>query len=299
MRERPVPDLGTLRSICQSEKVLRDRRFWYVWTRRVSIAITWALLHTRVSPNQVTLVSLLLTVAGGVLLALPSAAAALMGAGALVLHYFLDKVDGEIARFRKAYSLQGVYMDELSHTFAYAGIFAGTGVHIAWSAAAPPQTLATLVTAMVGALAMVMVRQNKSMGMLLFAQNVLEQPALIPPQRAGSAPSLLSREGVRRSRGGERGGGQPMGVRILALVRDLVLTVSEFTVVLVLMTLGLAIEAATGDATFLRLALWAEAALQVAVLFALIWINRSFNLETEVRRLNQLAIERTAEPRAK
>ncbi len=119
----PVPDLGTLRSICHGEKVSQDRRPWYVLSRRVSILITWMLLHTGVTADQVTLLSLGLTLAGVVLLAMPSAAIALGGAGALVAHYFLDKVDGEIARFRKVYSLDGIYMDELSHTFANAGIF--------------------------------------------------------------------------------------------------------------------------------------------------------------------------------
>ena len=44
MPRSPVPDLGTLRSICQGEKVRQDRRPWYVFSRRVSIGITWVLL---------------------------------------------------------------------------------------------------------------------------------------------------------------------------------------------------------------------------------------------------------------
>src|SRR5262249_55662705 len=158
----PVPDLGTLRSICQGEKVRQDRRPWYVFSRRVSIGITWCLLHTPVTANHVTFASLVLAVAAGILLATPSPALALAGAGALVAHYFLDKVDGEIARFRKSYSLTGVYMDELSHMFAYAGTFAGLGVHLAWRAHTPAESLEVLGAAMLGALAMVMIRQNKS-----------------------------------------------------------------------------------------------------------------------------------------
>lgn len=298
MHETTVPDLGTLRSICQGEKVRRDRRPWYVLSRRLSLAITWLLLHTPVTANQVTTVSLVLTVAGGLLLAAPSAAFAIWGAGALVVHYFLDKVDGEIARFRRVYSLAGVYMDELSHTFAYAGIFAGTGVHMAQAAATPGAAIEALAAAMVGAIAMVMIRQNKSMGALLFAQNVLEQPALLPATPAQDAPALLSREGVRRSRGGEKDGARPPAAWLLATVRDLVLVVSEFTFVLLLVLAGLAIEIATGDAAFLGIALSTQALLQVAVLLALIWINRSFNLETECRRLNELATKRMEEARS-
>src|SRR5262245_31583445 len=199
MAPPPVPDLGTLRSICQGEKVRMDRRPWYVASRRVSRIVTWVLLHTPVSANQVTVVSLALTVLSPFLLAIPAPGLALSGALALVIHYFLDKVDGEIARYRKVYSLAGVYMDELSHTFAYAGTFAGLGVHLAWRARTPAETLAVLGAAMLGALAMIMIRQNKSMGMLLFAQNVLDEPRLLPAAAPSGALPLLSRGGVRQS----------------------------------------------------------------------------------------------------
>lgn len=299
MPASPVPDLGTLQSICQGEKVRQDRRPWYVFSRRISIRITWLLLHTGVRANQVTLLSLTLTLAAALLLAMPSAAVALGGAGALVAHYFLDKVDGEIARFRKVYSLAGVYMDELSHTFAYAGTFAGVGLHLARRAQTPAAALEVLGTAMVGALAMVMIRQNKSMGALLFAQNVLEQPHLLPASGAPGRAPLLSREAVRESRREETGGaGRPWVARVVAAVRDLVLVVSEFTVVLMLVVIGLAIEIATGGVAFLGWVLRAQALLQAGVLLALIWINYSFNLETECRRLNALAMKRAKEPRS-
>ncbi|HEY2956546.1 MAG TPA: CDP-alcohol phosphatidyltransferase family protein [Candidatus Eisenbacteria bacterium] len=296
--DRKVPDLATLRDLCQGEKVRQDRRLWYVLSRRVSIRITWLLLHTGVTANQVTLLSLLLTVAGAVLLAMPSAAVSLGGAAALVVHYFLDKVDGEIARFRGVYSLDGVYMDELSHTFAYAGIFAGVGLHLAAHAETPAQTLAALAPAMIGALAMVMIRQNKSMGALLYAQYGLEQPQILPPAEPSGPASLLSREAVRRSRRGEGGGpGGSLAARAVSAVRDLVLVISEFTILLLLVIIGLAIEWATGDAAFLGLVLQAQALLQVAVLLALIWINHSFNVEAECRRLNELARRRAQESR--
>jgi phosphatidylglycerophosphate synthase len=293
MTASPVPDLGTLRSICQGEKVRRDRRPWYVLSRRVSLGITWVLLHTPVSANHVTFVSLLLTVAAGFLLAAPSAPVALAGAGALALHYFLDKVDGEIARFRGVFSLTGVYMDELSHTFAYGGTFAGLGFHLAWRAPTPAAAIEVLAFAMAGALAMVMIRYNKSMGALLFAQYVLEQPRLLPAAERSEAAPLLSREGVHRSRSGAGDGARPPGaVRLVALARDTVLVVSEFTFVLLLALVGLGIEAATGSATFLAWALRAQAVLQVCVLAALVWINASFNLRNETRRLSDITSRR-------
>jgi phosphatidylglycerophosphate synthase len=292
MTAGPVPDLGTLRSICQGEKVRRDRRPWYVLSRRVSLGVTWVLLHTPVSANQVTFVSLLLTIAAGVLLAAPAANVALAGALALVLHYFLDKVDGEIARFRGVFSLKGLYMDELSHTFAYAGTFVGLGLHLAWRAATPLAAIEVLAAAMIGAVAMVVIRQNKSMGALLYAQGVMEQPSLLPAAENSAHAALLSREGVHRSRSQE-GGAAPSGMRrLIALARDLVLVVSEFTFVLLVVLVGLGIEAATGSAVFLGWALRAQALLQVCVLAALIGINLAFNVESEARRLHELARSR-------
>jgi phosphatidylglycerophosphate synthase len=294
-----VPDLGTLREICQGEKVRRDRRSWYALSRRISLGITWLLLHTPVTANLVTLTSLALSVVAGGLLAAPSATVALAGAGALVMHFFLDKVDGEIARYRRVYSLAGVYMDELSHTFAYAGTFAGLGIHLAWRAATAREAIVTLATGMAGALAMVMIRQNKSMGALLFAQNVLEQPELLPATRISAGAALLSREGVRQSRGGDAGGaGRSWVAGAVARVRDLVLVISEFSFVLLLALIGLVIEAATGRTEFLAVVLRAQALLQAAVLVALIAINRSFNLETEGRRLSELALKRARETRS-
>ena len=296
MTASPVPDLGTLRSIVQGEKVRRDRRPWYVLSRRVSLGLTWALLHTPVTANQVTFVSLLLTIAAGVLLGAPSAKLALAGALALVLHYFLDKVDGEIARFRGVFSLKGLYMDELSHTFAYGGTFAGVGLHLAWRAATAGEAIVVLAAAMIGAVAMVVIRQNKNMGALLYATGVMEQPRLLPAAKPPGHAALLTREGVHQSRSRADGAGAPSGAsRLVALTRDFVLVISEFTFVLVLVLAGLGIEAATGSAEFLGWVLRVQALLQLCVLVALIGINLAFNVESEARRLHDLARGRLKE----
>ncbi len=84
----------------------------------------------------------------------------------------------------------------------------------------------------------------------------------------------------------------------MTAVRDLVLAVSEFTVVLLLVLTGLAIEVATRDAAFLGIVLRVQTLIQIGVLLALIWINHSFNVETECRRLNELAQRRAREPRS-
>ena len=71
MRERPsqiaggqVPSLAELRPIAQGAKTSGDRRWTYRAFRRVSIYVTWLLLHTGVTPNQVTVASLITAAAG-------------------------------------------------------------------------------------------------------------------------------------------------------------------------------------------------------------------------------------------
>ena len=102
-----------LRAVCQAGKDADPG--WYFVHRRLSIYVTWLLLHTRVTPNQVTLLMMSTGVVGAALL-VPHAAA-LNVAGFLVLYvaFLLDKVDGEIARYRGVSSTRGLLLDRLHH----------------------------------------------------------------------------------------------------------------------------------------------------------------------------------------
>ena len=62
--------------------------------------------------------------------------------------------------------------------------------------------------------------------------------------------------------------------------------------------LGLAVEVVTRDQTLLTIVLVGQALLQIGVLFALIWINYSFNVEMECRQLNELTLSRGKETRS-
>src|SRR3989304_24427 len=129
---QPVCDIAALRTICHADKVAQNSSPWYVLQRRVSIYLTWMLLHTSLKPTHVTLISVGFGLLGGVLLAMRPAELSVAGALAFVAHQLFDKVDGDIARFRKSYSIVGVYLDELGHGLAFVGIFVGLGRHIAW-----------------------------------------------------------------------------------------------------------------------------------------------------------------------
>lgn len=296
MAGRPVPDIATLKEICHRGKLERDRRFWYAASRRVSIYITWALVHTRITANQVTLLTVVLAATGAVLLAMPSTSVALGGAVGLLSYHLLDKVDGDIARFRKTYSIVGVYLDEVGHGLALAGTFLGAGLHLAWSATTVERAILLLGAGGIGAASMVLARQHKAAGFLLYAQYVLTQPALRPEPGPDAAPHPLSREGAHRSRRGEAVHGG-LAIRALVTVRETLLMLADFVIILALVIVGLVVQRLSGDPTFLSAVLIGEAGLQVFLLLALFWINATTSVRSEVLRLDTLARGQRGEPR--
>jgi len=293
--ERSVPDIATLRAICHKGKLERDRRWWYAGWRRISIYITWLLIHTTITANQVTATTVFLALAGSLLLASAPAGVAFAGAFTLIVYHLLDKVDGDLARFRNAHSLVGVYLDEVGHGVAFAGVFLGLGSHLAWNAGSSQQTMLCLGAGGVGAVALVLARLHKSAPFLLYAQYVLVQPALLPRHPASGTPHPLSREAVHRSRRGEGVAAAGVG-RLVARARDAVLLLGDFSLILLLTLGGLALEMATGSRLALQGLLFAEAGLQVLVCVALVVINVSANVEAESLRLDALAKGGEARP---
>jgi phosphatidylglycerophosphate synthase len=291
MDRAPVPNIATLKQMVHSGKLSRDRRAWYAWSRGLSIHVTWLLLHLPVSANQVTIASVALTLAGVCLLASARPWVALAGAAALLAHHFLDKVDGDIARFRGSYSLRGVYLDDLGHAIAGGGILLGLALHLARGAASGA-AIPLLAAGAVGGLAVVIGNQSKNAGFLLFARAVLSQPELLPARRASGPLEALSRQATHQDRGAELAA--PAGrASWLAWLRNLVLIAADYTLLLPLVTAGLLVEALTGRHGLLVWLLAAECALQVAVLAALIVINYTVNVENECLRLDAVARSRS------
>ena len=291
MAQRTIPDIATLKEICHRGKLAKDRRPWYAASRSAAIYITWLLIHTRVTANQVTLMTVGLSVAGVLMLAASPAWLALCGAFTLLAYHLLDKVDGDVARYRRTFSLIGVYLDEVGHGIAFAGLFLGLGVHLAWGATTLMQAMLLLGASGLGAVCMVLARQHKSAGFLLYAQYVLVQPTLMPEGAPPERPHPLSREGAHRSRRGEVAD-IGLGMRTIISLRDTVLMLADFITILALVILGLIVQQATGNAAYLAAVLVVEALLQGAVLLALYWINLTTNIRAECLRLDALVRER-------
>jgi phosphatidylglycerophosphate synthase len=123
----PVPSIRELEAICGGEgrdpAAPRDFRIAYATlVRRLSIRITWLLLHTRMSANTVTLGGILIGVAGALLLAWNEFWPLVAGLVLLQLSFVVDYSDGEVARYRAheqgtATNAGGAYLDWIGHYY--------------------------------------------------------------------------------------------------------------------------------------------------------------------------------------
>lgn len=149
-----VESLRDLNRICQKSRY-KEVGNWMVrhWIRDAALPITWLLLHTKITADQVTLISLFVGVGGVVLLAVPSSVFFLAGGLLLQLWYLLDHVDGQIARYRKTDCLTGRFFDFITHHLIHGIVFFGLGVFCFQSAG---HSLFPLIWGFVTSLSMMM-----------------------------------------------------------------------------------------------------------------------------------------------
>lgn len=99
--------------------------------REISLRVDRYLVNTRVTPNQLTYV---MTVAGALALPallVPGITGAVLGVVAVQLYLLLDCVDGEVARWKKQYSMTGVYLDRVAAYLCDAAVLVGFGLRAA------------------------------------------------------------------------------------------------------------------------------------------------------------------------
>jgi phosphatidylglycerophosphate synthase len=93
--------------------------------RRLSIYITWVLLHTPITANQTTVLLTVIGLLGSLLLAFGEQWVSILGILLLFLHIILDYVDGEVARYRNTCSSSGKYLDLVAHKIVNPAALAG------------------------------------------------------------------------------------------------------------------------------------------------------------------------------
>ncbi len=125
-----VESIKALNEICQKPDY-KTKGNWYVRTilRDAALPMTWLLLHTKISADQVTLISLAVALVGMVALAMPGNGWFVAGVLLLQLWYYLDHVDGQIARYRKTDCLTGRFLDFMTHHIVHVSLLFAMGFY--------------------------------------------------------------------------------------------------------------------------------------------------------------------------
>ncbi len=97
--------------------------------RPVSVPITRLLLHTPITPNQVSLVVAVLGALGVILTASYDYNRVILGSGLVLLAGYLDGCDGEIARLKLKSSRLGAWIDTITDEFTTVGFMIAIGYH--------------------------------------------------------------------------------------------------------------------------------------------------------------------------
>ncbi|SEO85349.1 CDP-alcohol phosphatidyltransferase family protein [Actinacidiphila rubida] len=131
----PKPSVAELRPVVHPAGV-KDRRSGEHWAgrlymRELSLRIDRHLVHTRVTPNQLTYVMTVFGVLAAPALLVPGIAGAVLGVVMVQMYLLLDCVDGEIARWKQQFSLSGVYLDRVGAYLCDAAVLVGLGLRAA------------------------------------------------------------------------------------------------------------------------------------------------------------------------
>jgi phosphatidylglycerophosphate synthase len=144
---RPDQAVFAERRLVAAAGNVRDGRLDRLLNRRLSRPLTLLLARTRLEPNHVSVLGILLGLAGAALVACRGYAAPLAGLLLIQAASVLDCCDGELARLRLCESTLGHWLDIAGDTVTHAALFAAIGI-VAWReglASAP--TLALLLVA--------------------------------------------------------------------------------------------------------------------------------------------------------
>ncbi|MER6912164.1 CDP-alcohol phosphatidyltransferase family protein [Streptomyces sp. NPDC000594] len=128
----PRPSVAELRPVVHPAGV-KDRRSGEHWAgrlymREISLRCDPYLVNTRITPNQLTYLMIVVGILGGAALLIPGLTGAILAAVLFQIYLLLDCVDGEVARWRGQTSITGVYLDRIGHYLCEAALLIGFGI---------------------------------------------------------------------------------------------------------------------------------------------------------------------------
>ena len=113
-----------LRNTCQrsSYEAWNTQPWLFLQIRKISIYVTWVLLHTPLTPNAISLLAVCFGVVASIALAMDQLIAGLI---LIQLTIILDFSDGEVSRYRNERSKEGSYLDKIYVFLVHPCLFAG------------------------------------------------------------------------------------------------------------------------------------------------------------------------------
>jgi len=117
---KKVPSIKELEKVASSPDVW----IWFLY-RRISVRITRIFLHTSITPNQISIISIFIAVLGGVLLSIGEFWFFVMGGLCFIFSTLLDGVDGEVARYKKMTSRMGERLETLNYCVTHLSMYIG------------------------------------------------------------------------------------------------------------------------------------------------------------------------------
>ncbi len=108
----------------------RDNFIFYYFTRPLSFYITVPFLKYKFSANNVTFISFIFVIMANLLFYIGDKNLAIFGALCYSTYYFLDFVDGNIARFNRKSNYFGKFIDSLADNIANSSIFMFLGLYV-------------------------------------------------------------------------------------------------------------------------------------------------------------------------
>lgn len=123
--ENRVPPIKELKLRCKS--ISKDPLIAVLY-RRISIYLTWLILHTPITANQVTALEVMVSSGGSLFFLFKDPLYWVLGFLVLQLSIILDCTDGEVARFRKTFTHRAeqyghIIKDIFFHSFVTIGLF--------------------------------------------------------------------------------------------------------------------------------------------------------------------------------
>jgi phosphatidylglycerophosphate synthase len=191
--------IAELRAVAQPDEV-RSRANAEHWTaslylRDVSPYLTWFLLKTRISANQVTGLMILVGWSVAAALLIPGLPGAILALVLGQLQMLVDCSDGEVARWRGTRSPAGVFLDKVGHYTTEGFIPVVLGVR---AATMPVHGADWFWTTLGCALAIVIVLNKALNDMVHVARANAGLPKLVDKRDASTAPSGRRLASLRR-----------------------------------------------------------------------------------------------------